>query len=98
MQSDFINDAYTPQSNEDQIYNSNRWKVTYQTLVGGLPVVESIYVPQRRDPVDMESDGVSANLADGAEIEAFVDALIANGLGSGGSPITAVLSITANDE
>jgi len=98
IDSQYVNDAATQEPTTDMIYNSNRLKVTYSTTNAGLPTIESLYIPMRRDDLPMESDGVTVQLVDGAFVEAFCDALIAHGRSSFLTAITDVLSITVNDQ
>lgn len=95
MQCDFVNNAFTYFAETDHIFNSNALKVTYSTTNNGVPAKESIYVPMRYS--SLTYNGVNIVMNDGAEAEAFCDALIAQGLSSYGSAILDVLSITAND-
>ena len=95
MQCDFVNDGFTYFAETDHIFNSNKLKVTYSTTNGGIPAKESLYIPMRYS--SLTYNGVNVVMNDGAEMEAFLDALIANGLSSYGSAILDVLSVTVND-
>lgn len=95
MQCDFVNDAFTYFPNTDHVFNSNALKVTYSTTNNGVPAKESIYIPMRYS--GLVYDGVTLDMNDGAELEAFCDALVAQGLSTYGSAILDVLSVTAND-
>lgn len=94
VQSDFVNDAFSYQPDTDKIYNSNAWKVTYSTTNAGIPATESMYIPMRNP--DVNTIGIVAQPGD-AEYDDLVTQLLDTGLSSFGTPITAVLSITAND-
>jgi hypothetical protein len=94
LQSDFLNDAFTFEADDAQIYNSNAWKVTYSTTNAGVPAKESIYIPMRNPSVD--TVGIVAQPGD-AEYDDLVTQLLDTGLSSFGTAITAVLSVTAND-
>lgn len=94
IQCDFVNDAFTYQPDDDAIFNSNKWKVTYSTTNNGIPAKESIYIPQRSP--DVPTVGVDATL-DAAPTDEYIAELIDTGLSSYGTAITAVLEIVAND-
>jgi hypothetical protein len=94
----YINDAFTYQDKDDQIYNSNKLKVTYQTTNGGIPTRESVYIPQRRGDFTMADDGVSVVIGTSGPAFDYVTDLVATGLSSFGTAITSVESITVNDD
>jgi len=96
VQSDFINDGFVYAAKDADLYNSNQWKVTYQTTNAGLPTIESIYIPARTAGGTMESDGIHLTLASGIGAT-YATALVATGLSSFLTAITAVNEITAND-
>jgi len=99
LNADFVNDAATPEPKDDQLYRSNSVKITYVTTNAGLPVLESTYVPMRRDdftlfgsnPVQIDFSGAGAALD-------FATDLIATGLSSYGTAITSVVEMSLNDE
>lgn len=97
IDSQYVNDAATATPPENMEYNTNRLKVTYSTTNAGIPAIESLYIPDRRDDLTMESDGIHVNLVDGGPVEDFCTQLIAHGRSSFLTPITDVLSITVND-
>lgn len=96
VQSDFINDAFVYAGKDADLYNSNKWKVTYQTTNASLPVIESIYIPARTAAGTMESDGRHLTLGSGIG-QTYANALIATGLSSFLTPITAVNEIVTDD-
>ena len=96
LDSQFINDAYAPPAANDDVYNSNKWKVTYMTTNGGLPVKESFYIPQRETGFEMESNGVNVVLTD-TEAANLITQLLDTGISSYGTAITSVVEIVAND-
>jgi len=91
-----INDAFVFPGKDADVYNSNRWKVTYSTTKAGVPVVESIYLPQRTDGQTMESNGVNADLT-ASDAAVFVPAFESTALSSFGTAVIAVLEIVVND-
>jgi len=95
--SDFVNDAAVQYGAQADVYNSNDLKVTYSTTNAGLPAIESIYVPMRRTDYMMESDGVHVSLNEADDIQTFCEDMVATGLSSFNTAITAVLSITVGD-
>jgi len=96
VQCDFVNDAALPAIALDADFRTNRYKVTYVTTNGGIPTVESVYIPMRNDGLAVAADGISLDLSAGAA-DTFRDNLILTGLSSYGTAITAVNSITKND-
>lgn len=97
LQCDYINDAYTPPVVADAAYNSNKWKVTFQTTNAGVPALDTLYLPQYVITGQvMESDGISADLTD-SPASVMVSTLIAHGLSTYGTAITSVVSIQRND-
>jgi len=96
LASDFINDAFAFPAANANLYNSNQFKVTYRTTNNGVPTDESIYIPIHSDGLVIESNGINVDLTDTVPA-AYVAALIATGLSSFGTAITAVSEITIND-
>jgi len=97
VESNFINDAFARPSKDDAIYNSNMWKVTFNTTNAGLPVIDTIYIPQYLvTGVVMGDDGISADLAD-APIANLIVQLLDTGLSKYGTAITSVISVQRND-
>lgn len=95
---DYINDAATPQPKDDQIYNTNAVGVTYVTTDNGVPVIETIYVPMRRDDFTLfGSNPVQVDFSGAGAAKDFADALIATGLGSHGAAITSITKMYLND-
>lgn len=97
LASEFVNDAFAFPDEDANLYRSNKFKVTYATTNGGLPVRESIYIPFRSTSSDLESNGMNVNLADTIPA-AYVAALVATGISSYGTAITSVIEITVNDD
>lgn len=92
---DDINDAYAPPAYTTEVLNSNKIKLTYSTTNNGIPVTESIYIPQRTD-LTKNSDGRSYNIT----VSPFVNMntqLVATGLSSYGTAITAIVEAIPND-
>jgi len=100
LTSEFVNDAFAYAPEDGDVYKSQALKVTYQTTNAGLPVTESTYVYFRRTDYVMAPDGVSVVLTGGSntDIENYITQLLDTGLSSYGTAITAVNSITVNDE
>ena len=97
VECNFINDTFTRPSKDDAIYNSNAWKVTFNTTNNGLPVIDTIYIPQYLvADVVMDADGISADLED-PPIDNLVTQMVATGLSKYGTAITSVLSVQRND-
>lgn len=97
LQSDFLNDLFSYPEPDDGIYISNKWKVTFSTTNAGIPTVDTVYVPEYLiTGVIMESDGISANLAD-PPVSDFVTAFEATALSKYRTPVVEVLSIQRND-
>lgn len=96
LDSQFINDAYAPPAIDADVYNSNKWKVTYQTTNNGLPTLESFYIPQRETGFVMESNGINVDLTD-TEAANLIVQLLDTGVSSYGTAITSVVEIVAND-
>jgi len=97
VESNFINDAFDFPASDAGIYNSNKWKVTGKTTNGGLPAVDTFYIPEYLvTGVVMESDGISADLGD-APISNLVTQVLDTALSKYGTPFTEILSIQRND-
>lgn len=97
VESNFINDTFVFPATGDAIYISNKWKVTGSTTNGGLPVVDSFYIPEYLvTGVVMESDGISADLTDEPMANLVVQ-ILDTGLSKYGTAFTAVLSVQRND-
>jgi len=91
-----VNDAYAPPLFSTEVLNSNKIKLTYRTTRAGLPVDESIYITQRLSTLTKNTDGKSYNTT----VSPFVNMqtqLIASGLSSFGTPITAIVEAIPND-
>jgi len=100
LESEFLNDAFAFAPKDGDVYKSQGLKVTYQTTNAGIPTVESVYVWFRRTDYVMDSDGVSVVIdgGDNVAIENYIAQLVDTGLSSFGTAITAVHSITVNDD
>jgi len=97
LQSDFLNDAFAFPEADDALYITNRWKVTFSTTNAGIPTTDTVYVPiYLITGVVMESDGISANLAD-PPVSVFVTAFEATALSRFRTAVGEVLSIQRND-
>lgn len=91
-----INDAYAPPLFSTEVLNSNKIKLTYRTTNNGIPVDESIYIFQRKSTLTKNSDGKSYNIT----VAPFVNlstVMLATGLSSYGTPITALVEAIPND-
>jgi len=98
LESNFINDSYAAPADDAGIYNSNKWKVTGQTTNGGLPAVDTFYIPQYLvTGVQMESDGISANLDDAGIMANLVVQILDTAISKYGTAFTSVLSVQRND-
>lgn len=97
VEANFINDAFDYPPTNDAIYISNKWKVTGKTTNGGLPVVDTFYLPEYLiSGVVMESDGISADLDD-EPIANLVVQILDTALSKYGTAFTEILSIQRND-
>jgi len=96
----FVNDTFAFAPKDGDVYKSQALKVTYQTTNAGLPTVDTAYVYFRRTDYVMDSDGVSIVISGGANvaIENYIAQLVDTGVSDFGTPITAVHSITVNDD
>ena len=93
---DDVNDAYATPAITTNTFNSNAIKLTYQTTNSGIPVTESIYIPQRLGSLTTNPDGKSYNIL----VSPFVNIatqLIATGKSSYGTAITALIEAIPND-
>jgi len=98
VEANFINDAFVYPDEDAGIYNSNKWKVTGSTTNNGLPAIDTFYIPQYLvTGIDMESDGISANLDDGGIVENLVTQVLATALSKFGTAFTSIISIQRND-
>lgn len=91
-----INDAFAFPSKDADIYNSNKWKVTYTTTNAGIPATESIYIPQHTTGQAMESNGVNADISTG-DASAYITQLLDTGISSFQTAILTVTEILVND-
>lgn len=95
---DWVNDAAVKPSQAAAVYRSNKWKVTGRTTNNGVPAIDTVYVPEYLiTGVDMESDGISADLTD-QPVADFVTSFVATALSKFGTAFTSVLSIQRNDQ
>lgn len=95
---DDINDAYAPpaSTSNPKIFNSNSIKLTYRTTNAGIPVDESIYINQRADSLPMNPDGKTYNILASPFVN-MTTQLLATGLSSYGTAITALVEAIPND-
>jgi len=97
IQADFLNTLFEYPDQDDGIYISNKWKVTFSTTNAGIPAIDTVYVPEYLiTGVVMSSDGISADLGD-APVSDFVTAFEATALSKYRTAVTEVLSIQRND-
>jgi len=91
-----ISDTVVRPDGDPEVFNSNGIKLTYATTNGGLPVTESIFIPQRAVGLPTNPDGKSYDITASpfANIETQ---LLDTGLSSYGTAITDLLSATPND-
>lgn len=93
---EYFNDAYAPPANDADVYNSNRIKLTYSTTNNGIPVTESIYIPQRWDGLPVNPDGKSYDIS-AAPFTNMNTQLVATGRSSYGTAITGIVEAIPND-
>jgi len=91
-----VNDAYAPPAFSTEILNSNKIKLTYRTTRASLPVEESVYVTQRKSTLTKNSDGKSYDISVAPFINLSTQ-MLATGLSSFGTPITAIVEAIPND-
>lgn len=97
IEANFINDAFDYPSSDAGIYISNKWKVTGKTTNGGIPVIDSFYIPEYLVVgVVMESDGISADLTDEPMANLIVQ-ILDTALSKYGTAFTEIVSIQRND-
>lgn len=101
VSSEDVSDAFIYPTAAEQVYNSNKLNIVYQTTLGGLPQIRSFSIPAR-DPARtvMESNGVNVSLDDGGA-DTFVADLVTqieDTLLSLFGTACAVQEITVNDE
>jgi len=97
VECNFINDAFEYPDTDQAIYISNKWKVTGKTTNGGLPVIDTFYLPEYLiTGVVMESDGISADLTDEPMANLVVQ-ILDTALSKYNSAFTEILSIQRND-
>jgi len=94
---DDYNDAYVPPTVETETFNKNAIKLTFQTTVGGVPALDTIYIPQR-DPASltMNSDGKSYDIT-ASPFPNIQTQLLATGRSKFGTAITALIEAVPND-
>jgi len=88
--------APPPSDSDPTVLNSNKIKLTYSTTNGGFPVTESIYITQRAEGLPMNPDGKSYNI-DASPFVNMETQLVATGLSSYGTAITALVEAIPND-
>jgi len=91
-----VNDAYAPPAFSTEILNSNKIKLTYRTTRASLPVEESVYITQRKSTLIKNTDGKSYNLTS-SPFPNLSTQMIATGLSSYGTAITALVEAIPND-
>lgn len=97
VECNFINDAFVYPAADAGVYISNKWKVTGATTNNGLPAVDTFYIPEYLvTGVEMESDGISADL-DEEPVANLVVQILDTALSKYGTAFTSVLSIQRND-
>jgi len=92
-----FNDAYVHLPLEDEGFNSNAVRLTFQTTVGGVPALDSIVINLRDpDALTLNTDGKSYDITASpfANIETQ---LIATGRSKFGTAITALVEAVPND-
>lgn len=100
LECQFINDAFAYAPKDGDVYKSQALKVTYNTTNAGIPTIESVYIYFRRTDYIMAPDGVNVLFTggDNVDVENYVTQLLDTGVSSYGTAITAIVSITVNDE
>jgi len=90
--------AYAPplSDSEPKVFNSNKVKLTYATTNGGFPVTESIYITQRAEDLPMNSDGKTCDISQSPFVNMETQ-LVATGLSTYGTAITALIEAVPND-
>jgi len=91
-----INDTYAKPALATNTFNSNSIKLTYSTTNAGIPVTESIYIPQRLAGLPLNPDGKSYNITASPFVVMNTN-LIAAGLSSYGTAIIAIVEAIPND-
>jgi hypothetical protein len=92
-----INDAAAKPATTTSTYNSNAIKVTYATTNAGIPVVESMMIPQRDETaLTVNADGKSYDIT-ASPFANMETQMIDTGLSSYGTAITALISAVPND-
>jgi len=91
-----ISDTVVKPDGDPEVFNSNGIKLTYATTNGGLPVTESIFIPQRAEGLPTNPDGKTYNIGASPFVNMETQ-LLATGLSSYGTAITDLLSATPND-
>jgi len=93
----WVNDAATKPALLSAVYRSNKWKVTGRTTNGGIPAIDTVYVPEYLiTGVVMESNGINADLTD-QPVADFVTSFVATALSKFNTAFTSVISISRND-
>lgn len=94
---DWVSDNVVAPGVDQGVYNSNKWKITGTTTNGGLPAIDTVYVPEYLlTGVVMESNGINADLTD-PPVSDFVTAFVATALSKFNTAFTTVISISRND-
>lgn len=97
VECNFINDAFVYPAEDAGVYISNKWKVTGATTNNGLPAVDTFYIPEYLvTGVEMESDGISADL-DEEPMANLVVQVLDTALSKYGTAFTSVISVQRND-
>lgn len=94
------NDAWIQPAGNAGVYNSNKLKVDYQTLIGGLPAIRFVTIPQRDpDTFTVESNGINVDIGATAttEIENLIVQMADTMLGIDLQAVN-VVEITVNDQ
>lgn len=91
------NDAYAKPAIDSGIFNSNMVRVTVQTTNGGLPALDEIYIPQRKDSaLTLQSDGKAYDLTQ-SPFPNMATQLASSGLSKFNTPILSIVEAVPND-
>lgn len=91
------NDAFVYPDADDEIFNKNAIKLTFQTTNGGVPALDTIYVTQREPAsLTMNSDGKSYDITASPFVNIETQ-LIATGRSKYGTAITKLVEAIPND-
>jgi len=91
-----MNDAAVSPDGDPEVFNSNGVKITFRTTNGGLPAIDSIFIPQRAAGLPTNTPPKTYDISQSPFVN-MATQLIATGRSKYNTAITALLEAVPND-